>query len=440
VIATSKLLRRALGAALIFALPVAAQQAAAPMQVTLADAIQRAGGVSPQVVSAQGQLRSAELGVRTQYWQYIPQLTFPVGAALNLSSGKSRLDPVTGELISGNVTDPSYSLGARASLTIFDGFRRSHDMGAARAQQTAADVGLLNAKMQTTLSVTNAFFDALAASEVLTVNVAAVDRAEQQLRVATARLQSGAGQRTDSLTALVQLGQARQQLLSAQAALATSEASLGRLIGSDGRVSPLDDPTFYQQPVLLDTAGVRQEAILSAPTIRTAEANLAAAKARLRAQKTGYWPTINLSASSDWTASKQNDYTLEPRRRLGISLNFSPWTSLQRETGIENAAITVDNQIATLADQRRQLQSQLTQQYAALGNAREAIEVAGISVQASDENVRVTEQRYRLGVATIFELMQAQEQQTQAEVNEIQARFSYIRAKAQIEALVGRAL
>ena len=36
--------------------------------------------------------------------------------------------------------------------------------------------------------------------------------------------------------------------------------------------------------------------------------------------------------------------------------------------------------------------------------------------------------------------MQAQEQQTQAEVNEIQARFSYIRAKAQIEALVGRAL
>ena len=433
---------RILGAALAVTLMSHAlgAQAAMPTSVTLADAVALAEGASPQMVQARGSLRSAELGIRTQLWQYIPRLTFPMTAALNLSSGQSRLDPVTNEIISGNRTDPSFTFGAQASLTIFDGFQRSHNMRAARATETVADIGLVTARFQNMLSVTNAFFDALAASEVLAVNEAAVGRAEQQLAVASARLQSGAGQRTDSLTALVQLGQARQQLLSAQASLATSEAALGRLIGSDGRVSAIDDTAFYAQPILLDTASVRSEAMLSAPGIRTAEANLLSAEASLRANRATYWPTISANARSDWTANKSNDYTFEPRRSLGITMSFSPWTSFQRETQIENAAIQVDNRIATLEDQRLQISSQLTQQYAALGNARESIEVAGISVQAADENVRVTEQRYRLGVATIFELMQAQEQKTQAEVNEIQARFSYIRAKAQIEALVGRSL
>jgi outer membrane protein TolC len=43
-------------------------------------------------------------------------------------------------------------------------------------------------------------------------------------------------------------------------------------------------------------------------------------------------------------------------------------------------------------------------------------------------------------VATVFELTQAKEQLTSAQGNQVTARFSYIRAKAQIEALIGRAI
>jgi outer membrane protein len=229
-------------------------------------------------------------------------------------------------------------------------------------------------------------------------------------------------------------------LLQSQAAVATSEANLGRLVGVEGRVAAIEDSAFYAQPAILDTATIRREAELSSPAVRNAESQLAAQQASLRAQKSGYWPTVSATASNIWQASKANDYTLVGRRQLNLALSFSPWTSLQRETQIENASIAVDNAIASLADQKRQISAALTQQYAALANARESIEVARISVQASEENVRVTEQRYRLGVATVFELTQAQEQLTSAQVNEVTARFSYIRAKAQIEALIGRSL
>lgn len=426
-----------LAALFVVTAPLAAQ---APVALTLEEAIRRSEDVAPSVVQARGSVRSAELSVRTQTWRYIPSITFPIRADLNLSSGQSRLDPVTGEVISGNTTNPSYSIGAQANYTIFDGFGRTHDLRAAQAREVAADAQLISARFQNRLNVTNAFFNVLSNQELLRVNEAAVDRARQQLAIASARLQSGAGQRTDSLTALVQLGQARQQLLQAQAALATSEANLGRLTGVDGRATAVEDPSFYVAPVLVDTAGLRTEAELSSPAVRAAMASLDAQKQALKSQKSTYWPTVNLQASNQWTANKQNDYTLEPRRSLSLGLSINPWTNLQRETQIENAAIQVDNAEAQLADQRRQISSSLTQFYASLANAREAIEVAQISVEAAQENLRVTEQRYRLGVATVLELTQVQEQVTSAQVQEVNARFDYLAAKAQIEALIGRTL
>jgi outer membrane protein len=434
VVRASLLLSCALGVAL----PLAAQQTSAPQAVTLREAIARARDVTPTVVSAEGSVRSAELAVRTARWQFIPQLTVTPQATLALNSGQSRVDPVTGEIISGNTSNPSYGLAAQADLNLFDGFARNHNLKAARAREAAADANLVTAQFASALTVTNAFFDALANQELLKVNQAAVGRAEEQLRVATARLQTGAGQRTDSLTALVTLSQARQALLQAEASLATSEANLARLIGTRGRVAAADDSLFYQPAVGLDTTAIRNEVFATAPALTSAQASLEAARMGLKQSRAGYWPTLRVSANTQYIANRANDFELQPRRGLTLGLSFSPWTSLQRETQIENAAIAIDNAEASLADQQRQIDAQLTQYFAALGNAQRAIDVARLTVQAATENLRVARVRYDLGVMGIVEFTQIQEQLTQAQVSEIQARFSYLRAKAQVEAVAGR--
>lgn len=408
--------------------------------VTLADALRRAEAVTPGVVQAVGARRSAYLAVRNARWQFVPQITFRPQAQLQLNSGQSRVDPITGQIISGNTSNPSYGMSINGSLPLFDGFSRNHALRAAKAREVAADANITTARFGSNLAVTNAFFDALANRELLRVQEEAVKSAEQQLRNATARLQSGAAQRGDSLTALVQLGQARQSLLNAQAALATAEANLARLIGVDGRAQATDDPAFRATPGGLDTMSLRSELKTRAPAVVASEANLDAAKAQLKQNKSGYWPVLDVTSNVVWNANKRNDYTLENTRGLTIGLNFNPWTNFTRETQVENQEISVRNAEVSLADQKRQLDAQLTQQLAALANAREAIAVATTSVEASTENVRVATERYRLGVTTIVELLQIQQQLTQAQVNEVQARFQYMRAKAQIESLIGRKL
>jgi len=61
-------------------------------------------------------------------------------------------------------------------------------------------------------------------------------------------------------------------------------------------------------------------------------------------------------------------------------------------------------------------------------------------VAAAQEDLRVQQERYRLGANTIIEVLSSQEALNQAEVDQVQAHFDLLLAKAQIEALIGREL
>ena len=64
----------------------------------------------------------------------------------------------------------------------------------------------------------------------------------------------------------------------------------------------------------------------------------------------------------------------------------------------------------------------------------------GYRMLAAEEDLRVQQERYRLGASTIVDVLTSQEALNQAEVDAVTARFDYVRARAQISALIGRTL
>ena len=79
----------------------------------------------------------------------------------------------------------------------------------ARANRESAVESFEDARFQQELTTTNQFFDALAAVQLVRVREASVRRADEQLKVAIARLRAGAAIRSDSLRSLVTLGNVR---------------------------------------------------------------------------------------------------------------------------------------------------------------------------------------------------------------------------------------
>jgi outer membrane protein len=408
--------------------------------VTLAEAIRLAERTQPAVVQAQGQVQTAAAQRRSAWGAFLPTVTAGSSASDFFSEGASRIDPLTGQVLSGNTTNRSINASLRASVDLFTGFRRGAELKAARAGQAEAEAALVDARFQQALTTTNQFFDALSAAQLVGVREASVRRAEEQLKVSVAKLHAGSATRSDSLRSLVTLGNAQLDLIQAQTDLATAEAGLARLVGEPGRVRAADDSSFRQVAAVVDTEALRQEAETRSPRIQTAVAGTDAARANLRASRSGYWPSLTLGANTSWNGSRANDYTLFNQRQVSLQLNWDIFNGFDRELTIAQREASLDVAEASAADERRAVDAALTQRLAELDAARSKIGITATSVAAATEDLRVQQERYRLGASTIVDVLTSQEALNQAEVNVVTARFDYLRAKAQLEALIGRTL
>ncbi len=392
------------------------------------------------MVQAAADVRTAEAQRRSALGAYLPRVSTSTSASDFFSEGPARIDPATGEIISGNSNSRSVSTSFSASLDLFTGFRRGAEMRAARASENAADASLIDARFEQALTTTNQFLDALSAAQLLRVREASVRRAEEQLKTAVAKLRAGSATRSDSLRSLVTLGNTRLDQITTQTQLASAEANLARLIGETGRVRAADDSAFYVVLPAVDTQALRTEAESRSPRIQSAAANAAAARSSARASRAAYWPSLTLAANTGWNGSRSTDYDFFNQRQLSLALRWNLFDGFDRELTVVQREASLDLAEATAADARREVQAELTTRLAELEAARTRTEITQTSVAAATEDLRVQQERYRLGASTIVDLLTSQEALNQAEVDVVNARFDYLRAKAQIEALIGRNL
>jgi len=251
---------------------------------------------------------------------------------------------------------------------------------------------------------------------------------------------AGSATRSDSLRSLVGLGNAQLQLLNVQAQLAAAEANLGRLVGETERVQALDDSSFYETVRELDEAALRQEAVGRSPQVQAAEASARAAEAGLRASRSSYYPSLSLSGSYSLNGRAGDDFSLLSQNQLSLRVNWPLFNGFSREQGVVVQTVAAENARAQLGESRRLIVANLTARLAELETAGLRIEITERSVLAAQEDLRVQQERYRLGASTILDVVTTQEALTQAEVDAVTARFDYLRAKAAIEALIGRPL
>jgi outer membrane protein len=409
-------------------------------EVTLQEAIALASRVQPSVVQAQAAIRNAEAQRRVTVGNWLPNLNATSGAGYFYAQGSGRVDPVTGQFIGADQETQTVNLGLSTSWDVFTGFRRGNDSRAAKSGVSAAQASFANATYQQRFNTTIQFFTALAGREIVTVREQSVKRAEEQFKAAVTRLHAGTATRSDSLRSVVTLGNTRVALSQAQANLTGAEAALARLIGYDGRVRAADDSAFYHPVAVIDTTTLLEEAKRRSPSVQSTAATRDQARAQLKASRSTYWPQLALGGSWTYNGNNANNFGLQNQRQASLTLNWAIFNRFARERNIDVQVSNVQITEANAADAEHQVQSLMIGQFAQVDAARLQIEISQQSLEASREDLRVVAERYRLGVATIVDLLVSQESLTQAELEVVNARFSYLQAVAQIEAIVGRPL
>ncbi len=431
----------AASAALVAALLVGAGtlRAQEPRRVTLAEALDLAARNVPTMVQARQDIRVAAAQQRQALGNFLPSLNTTVSAS---RSGTQRIDATSGRPVSTGVPY-NESYGLSGSLDLFTGFRRGAQRRSAGAAVELREATLLRQEYATALATKQSFFNALAAQELLAVAETRLRRAQEQLNLTAERLRLGATTRSDSLRARVEYGNAQLSLIQARNDLRNSQAALARQIGVAGLVGPVADTTLEARLVALDSVALRREAMANAPAVREAEASVTSARASIAVSRAAYFPSFSLTGSTNWARADETLFGGSPLTRswsMRVQMSLPIFNGFQRETNLVTADANATAAESRLRDARLQLDQQITQSLAALEAAAARIDVSRVSVAAAEEDLRMQRERYRLGAATIVEVLTSQVALDQAQVDLVRARYDYLVARAQLEAYVGHAL
>ena len=418
------------------AVPLRAQQRA----LTLAEALALAEKNAPDVVQAMGNVRSAGAGVRAAWGTFLPTVSSSANYGSSFSDGPSRTDPITGEVISGSSSSRSLSFGGSAQIDLFTGFSRGANLSSSRANRTDAEAALAVAESQSALQTTNQFLLALQGADLVRVRNDAIRRAQEKLAIANAKLLTRAITIADSLQAMVDLTRAQLALLTEERNLADAEANLARFVGMDGRVAATADSSLFRLATIGDTAALLAEAQDRSPAVVRAGAQVRAAKANVSVVRATYLPRVSLSAGTSFSGSDRSDFALFNGRSVNLGLSWPLFNGFARERDLVTRQVALEAAQSREADARRQAGAALTSQLAALSAAEQRARLTAQNLETARASARVQTERYRLGSIGIVELNAAQDALSNAETDAVSARYDYLRAKAQIEAILGRTL
>ncbi len=407
--------------------------------ISLTEAVKLAQRNSPTTVQAAGTTRSNAASVRTAYMAFIPTLSFNTGAS---KQNGDRFNP-QGELVPFTGAAWQYSSGLRMNVDLLDGGTRFYRLRTAKANVDASEANEVLQQYNVSLNVKQQYYAVLAAREGEAAAQAQLDQATEQLKTASAKVAAGAATKSDSLRAIIQVGNAQLSLIQARNNLNIANASLTRLVATPFVVTAAPEDSAGSMELNADSTEIAVLA-LRGPAVQQSEASYAAAKANVRSSVSLYVPTVSMSFNRGGNGQDSRfgwgDSRYAYSQTMSFALNFPFFNQGAREEQIVRSRVTEDVAQAQLRDAKLLAQQQLTTYLSAFRSAEQRVQIQLASVAAAEEDLRVQQRRYQLGASTFLDVLSSQVTLNQARAALIQARFDARVAKAQIETLTGKDL
>ena len=306
---------------------------------------------------------------------------------------------------------------------------------AARAEGQAIAADLAAARADLRLEITRAYWALATAREAERVVGRSVENLDVHIRDLRERLQQGLIPPNDVLTAEAQRARQRVASIEASSTRAVAEANLRRLIG-----------VSHGDPLLIAplTAGLEDESVQAAERAerQALQARLAAARERERAVRSLFKPQVALAGGYDYARPNPRIFPRTDRWDdswdVSINLAWTVWDGGRRGADRAEAAAAARAVEARITEFDRQLAFDQQASRLELDTAKAAIGASDEGITAAVEARRVVGERYRAGVATPTDVLDAELAVLNAELDKTRALASARLAQARLERVLGR--
>jgi outer membrane protein len=345
------------------------------------------------------------------------------GAYTRLEEGLFRLStkslPVP--ISVGNVPPDQATLRLGLRQPLFTGSRISATAEAALLQADASDLDRAMSEADVVLNATSAYWTLFQSRQMERFARENVRRLESYARDTERLMSAGAATRNDLLKVEVQLSSASINLIEVENDARIAEMNLNHVLGqpTTTALQLVSSPEESGIPSGLE-GEIPRDSVRSFISLAFGRRNdLQAASTRVRAAgesvvaaKGGWWPQIELNANYNYNNPNARYQPITPEFLgtwdVGVTLFMDLWNWGATGSRVEQAE--------AMLKQARLQESQLSDivslevHRAALNlqRSRQKLSVARLGVEQADENLRVTSDKYRSGLATSSELLDAE--------------------------------
>lgn len=344
---------------------------------------------------------------------------------------------------SGSV-NTSYSAGVLVTAYELDLFGRVRSLAdASLAQFLATEETRKAVQISLVAAVANAYLALQADDELLRVTQQALATREDSLRLTKLRFDNGA-------SSMLDLRLAESLLESARASLALLRRQrlldLNALVLLLGQSVPDDLPAalpLVAQPGSADLpAGLPSEVLVQRPDVLAAEQQLRAANANIGAARAAFFPRISLTGSVGTVSSELT--SLFKAGSFGWS--FAPQLLLpifdagRNQANLQLSQVARDQAVAQYERAIQQAFREVADALAGRATLAEQLAAQQAQVRAEEDRLRLADLRYRNGIASFLEVLDAQRSLLTAQQAQVQVQAQLVQNRVSVYRVLGGGL
>ncbi|MFN6530945.1 TolC family protein [Nostoc sp. ChiSLP03a] len=362
---------------------------------------------------------------------------------LGLSTDLTRSQSSSGQLqneLNGpfavNQDRPSTSFSGQAQLSynLYTSGRVQASIRAAEEQVRYYELAVETQSETIRLNVATDYYNLQQADEQVRISQSAVVNSEASLRDAEALERAGVGTRFDVLRSQVNLANAQQNLTNARSQQLISRRQLATRISlpqginisaaDPVQLAGLWNPTLEQSIVL---------AYQNRPELQQFLAQRNTSEQQRRQALAELGPQVSLVASYDLLDQFNDNVSVTDGYSFGVraTLNLFDGGAARARASQQRANIAIAE--TQFAEQRNQIRFQVEQAYSTQQSSLENVQTANTALEQAREALRLARLRFQAGVGTQTDVINSENDLTQAEGNRVTAILDYNRALAQLQ-------
>lgn len=426
-----------------------------------------------QLASARVQRQKTDFDLLAMKANYLPKLDFNAFDLANTMSGslalKSSMLPVfdMASQIAGMAEFPAmtvdYSMhnlfGASLMLTqpIYMGGKITAGYNMTKIGKRIADENIRLTESEVRVKVDEAYAMAVKAREMVDVAKSYETLLQELMKNVESAVRHGMRTRNDQMKVQVKLNQARLAITRADNAYNLARMNLCQIIGMPLDLRPSvakpDVSSMVMSEVLSASADSLQ--VLSRPEYAMLQEKTELARQQVKLARSEFLPQLAAFAtggysyggkvSVDATSSvggqvNMYDKTLIDKfsGAIGVTLSVPIYHFGERKGKIRSAKASLQMAQLDLDDNRERMALELSQACNALKEQMAALEIARLSVEQAEENLRLSRSAYDSGVETLSDHLEAQSLWQSALADEIDARAQLIVALSKWRKAAGK--